>query len=94
MSRITRDDIVHVARLARLSLSEAEVDDLTTQLETILAHAAQIEALDTDDVPPTAHPLEIANVWREDEPGACLSQEEALANAPEADSGHFKVPPP
>ena len=94
MPRITRDEVLHVALLARLHLTDTEVDTLTGQLEVILDHAGRIEALDTDGVPPTAHPVEVGNVWREDEPGECLSPEAALANAPDAAGPMFRVPPP
>lgn len=94
MARITRDDVLHVARLARLSLSEEEIDAFTSQLASILEHAGEIDALDTDGVLATAHPVVVGNVWREDEPGDCLLPAEALANAPDASDGKFRVPPP
>ena len=64
--RITRDEVLHVAKLARLALTEAEIDALTGELDKILDHAAQVSALDTGDVPPTAHPLPLVNVLRPD----------------------------
>ena len=94
MARITQADVLHVARLARLSLSAEEVETFTSQLEVILDHAARIDALETGGVPPTAHPVEVGNVWREDEPRPCLSQERALANAPDSEDGRFRVPAP
>ena len=90
--RITRDDVVHVARLARLSLTDDEVDLFTGQLEVILEHAAKVEALDTADVEPTSHPIALENVLRADEPGACLDRDEVLAQAPQAEDGRFRVP--
>jgi aspartyl-tRNA(Asn)/glutamyl-tRNA(Gln) amidotransferase subunit C len=92
VSELTRADVEHVARLARLALSDEEIDELTPQLASILAHAAQIAALDTSDVPPTAHPLPLVNVLRADEPRPCLEREEVLAAAPEVDDGRFVVP--
>ena len=83
-----------MARLARLSLSYEEVALYTPQLEQILEHASRIDALPTDDVPPTSHPVEVGNVWRDDEPGSCLPADTVLALAPEAEAGRVKVPPP
>ena len=89
---LTRADVVHVARLARLALSDEEIDELTPQLAGILAHAAQIAALDTGDVPPTSHPLPLVNVLRADEPRPCLDRAEVLAAAPESADDRFVVP--
>jgi aspartyl-tRNA(Asn)/glutamyl-tRNA(Gln) amidotransferase subunit C len=89
---LTRADVVHVARLARLALSDEEIDELTPQLAGILAHAAQIAALDTGQVPPTSHPLPLVNVLRADEPRPCLDRAEVLACAPEAVDDRFLVP--
>jgi aspartyl-tRNA(Asn)/glutamyl-tRNA(Gln) amidotransferase subunit C len=89
---LTRADVVHVARLARLALSDEEIDELTPQLTGILAHAAQIAALDTGQVPPTSHPLPLVNVLRADEPRPCLDRAEVLACAPEAVDDRFLVP--
>lgn len=91
--RITADDVRHVARLARLALTDEEVELFTGQLGAVLEHAEDVEALDTAGVPPTAHPLELTNVLREDEPAACLDREEVLRAAPRADDGRFRVPP-
>lgn len=91
--RLSRDDVLHVARLARLDLSEEEVDRYTDQLAAVLGHAADIEALDTSGVPPTAHPLPLENVLREDEVGPSLDRDEVLDQAPSAESGRFRVPP-
>jgi aspartyl-tRNA(Asn)/glutamyl-tRNA(Gln) amidotransferase subunit C len=91
--RITRDDVLHVAALARLTLTDDEVDRFTAQFEAILEHVASIEALDTAGVAPTAHPVPIENVWREDEPRPSLDQATALSTAPEAEAGRFRVPP-
>jgi aspartyl-tRNA(Asn)/glutamyl-tRNA(Gln) amidotransferase subunit C len=93
MPRITRAEVLHVAKLARLSLSDDEVERLTGELEAILDHAARIEALDTEGVAPTSHPIPIANVWREDVAAPSLTPDEALANAPHTVDGLFSVPP-
>lgn len=90
---ISRDDVAHVARLARLSLTDDELDRFTHQLAAVLAHAADVEALDVHDVPPTAHPYPLRNVVRPDEPRPCLDRDEVLAQAPAAEDGQFRVPP-
>jgi aspartyl-tRNA(Asn)/glutamyl-tRNA(Gln) amidotransferase subunit C len=90
---IERDQILHVARLARLELRDDEVERLGAQLNDILAAVSKVSELDLSDVPPTSHPLDVVNVWGEDEPAPCLSVEEALANAPEREGSYFKVPP-
>ena len=92
MSRLTRADVEHVAQLARLALTDDEIEHFTEQLEVILEHAAQIAALDTRDVPPTAHPLPIVNVLRADEVRPGLPRDEVLAMAPAAEDGRFRVP--
>ena len=93
VSAIDREQILHVARLARLALSEEEVERLGAQLAEILAAVAKVSELDLAGVPPTSHPLDLANVWDADEPRPCLPVEEALANAPERDGDFFRVPP-
>ena len=90
---ITREQVVHVAALARLALTEDELARLEAQLGAILDAVGKVSELDLTDVPPTSHPLDLVNVWDEDEPRPCLSVEEALANAPERDGDYFKVPP-
>ncbi len=92
MSRITRDDVAHVATLARLELDPERIETFTSQLAAILEHAEDVEALDLAGVPPTSHPYELVNVLRPDEVGATLPNEEALAAAPQAESGRFRVP--
>jgi aspartyl-tRNA(Asn)/glutamyl-tRNA(Gln) amidotransferase subunit C len=92
MSRLSRADVEHVAALARLALTEDEIEHLTAQLEVILEHAAQIAALDTRAVPPTAHPLPVVNVLRADEVRPSLPRDEVLAMAPAAEDGRFRVP--
>jgi aspartyl-tRNA(Asn)/glutamyl-tRNA(Gln) amidotransferase subunit C len=90
---ISRDQVLHVARLARLELSEEEVERLGSQLSAILEAVGKVAELDLADVEPTAHPLDLVNVWAEDEPEESLSVEEALANAPDREAGFFRVPP-
>jgi aspartyl-tRNA(Asn)/glutamyl-tRNA(Gln) amidotransferase subunit C len=90
---ISRDEVLHVARLARLELTEEEVERFTEQLSAILEAVTKVSELDLSDVGPTAHPLDVVNVWAEDEPRPCLPVEEALANAPDREAGFFKVPP-
>ena len=90
--RITRADVEHVAQLARLALDEAEIVSLTQELGAILDHAAQVSALDTSDVPPTAHPLPLVNVFRPDVVRPSLPREEVLAAAPQAQDNRFRVP--
>jgi aspartyl-tRNA(Asn)/glutamyl-tRNA(Gln) amidotransferase subunit C len=89
----SRDDVVYVARLARLDLDPDEVDRYAAQLASILDHVAAVTALDTTAVPATAHPLELANVARPDVPGPTLDRDEVLAQAPRAEDGRFRVPP-
>ena len=93
MANIDRDQLLHVARLARLELREEEVERLGAQLNDILAAVSKVSELDLSDVPPTSHPLDVVNVWAEDEPRPSLPVEEALANAPEREGSYFKVPP-
>jgi aspartyl-tRNA(Asn)/glutamyl-tRNA(Gln) amidotransferase subunit C len=89
---ITRDDVVHVARLARLALREEEIERLQEQLNAILEAVGKVSELDLADVPPTSHPLELTNVFAADEPRPSLPLEEALANAPEREGSFFRVP--
>ncbi|MFP5333135.1 MAG: Asp-tRNA(Asn)/Glu-tRNA(Gln) amidotransferase subunit GatC [Acidimicrobiia bacterium] len=86
-------DIAHVARLARLDLGPEELDTYRDQLGVILEHAAKVQALDTDGVHPTAHPLQMTNTFRDDEVRPSLDRDEVLAAAPEARDGYFVVPP-
>jgi aspartyl-tRNA(Asn)/glutamyl-tRNA(Gln) amidotransferase subunit C len=90
--RITRADVQHVATLARVALTDDEIDRLTGELGAILDHAAQVSALDTDGVPPTAHPLPLANVVRADTVRPSLDRDEVLGEAPAAEAGRFRVP--
>jgi len=90
---ISRDEVLRVARLARLELTEDEVERFTEQLSAILEAVAKVSELDLSEVEPTAHPLELVNAWAEDEPRPSISVEDALANAPDREAGFFKVPP-
>lgn len=85
-------DVDHVARLARLALTEEERERLRSQLPVILEHAERVQEVAAEDVPATSHPIPLRNVFREDEPEPTLSQDEALAGAPQTEKGQFKVP--
>ena len=89
---LSKDEVRHVAMLASLGLEPGEEDFYAGQLSGILEHIDRLQQLDTEDIPPTAQVVEIASRLREDEPRPCLSQEEALANAPAAVDGFFRVP--
>lgn len=93
MPEITRDDVAHVARLARLDVTEEELDLFTGQLAAVLDHARDVEALDVGDVPPTAHPLPLKNVLRPDVVRPSLDRAEVLAVAPAVEDDRFAVPP-
>ncbi len=90
---ISPEEVRHVARLARLTLTDDEVARFGEQLSAILEAVSKVSEVDLSDVPPTAHPLDLVNVWAEDEPRPSLPVEEALANAPDRDNGFFRVPP-
>jgi aspartyl-tRNA(Asn)/glutamyl-tRNA(Gln) amidotransferase subunit C len=90
---ITRDEVLHVAKLARLELTDDEVERLTEQLGAILEAVSKVSELDLSDVPPTSHPLELVNAWAPDEPRPSLPLDEVFANAPAREGGLFKVPP-
>jgi aspartyl-tRNA(Asn)/glutamyl-tRNA(Gln) amidotransferase subunit C len=90
--RLTRSDVEHVAQLARLALTEDEIERFTGQLAVILEHAADVAALDLADVEPTAHPLPLVNVLRPDEVRPGVDRAEVLAQAPAAEDGRFRVP--
>ena len=89
---ITRDEVVHVAKLARLELTEDELERFAGQLNAILEAVGKVSELDLAGVEPTLHPLELSNVWAEDEPHPPLPVEEALANAPDRENDAFRVP--
>ena len=90
---IERDDVLHVARLARLDLRDDEIERLTRELAAILDAVGKVGELDLSDVPPTSHPLDVVNVWGEDEPEPSLSLDDALTNAPDTEGAFFRVPP-
>ena len=90
--KITKQEVEHVAKLARLELSAREEDSLTDQLSNILTYVEKLNELDTKGVEPTSHVLDINNVMRDDVPQESLSQDRALENAPEKAAGHYKVP--
>ncbi len=93
MAGISREEVLHVARLARLELTDEEVGRFQEQLSDIIEAISKVSELDLSDVEPTAHPLEIANTWREDEPRPSLPLEDVFANAPDREDDYFKVPP-
>jgi aspartyl-tRNA(Asn)/glutamyl-tRNA(Gln) amidotransferase subunit C len=89
---LSGDEVRHVAMLARLALEPGDVEFYAQQLSGILTHIDRLQELDTDAIPPTAQVVEVASTLREDVPRPCLSQEDALANAPAAVDGFFRVP--
>jgi aspartyl-tRNA(Asn)/glutamyl-tRNA(Gln) amidotransferase subunit C len=91
---IDRDTVLHVARLARLELTDAEVERMVGELRGVLEHIETIAQLDLDGVPPTSHVVEVANALRDDEPRSSLSLEQALAGAPAVADDGFAVPSP
>jgi len=93
MAEIDRETLLHVANLARLELREEELERLGAQLNDILAAVSKVSELDLTDVPPTSHPLDVVNVWAEDEPHECLTVAEVFANATEREGNYFRVPP-
>jgi aspartyl-tRNA(Asn)/glutamyl-tRNA(Gln) amidotransferase subunit C len=90
---ISRDEVLHVARLARLALTDDEIERLTEELGAILDAVGVVAELDLADVPPTSHPLDLVNVWDEDEPRPSLPLDDVFANAPDRDGDLFRVPP-
>ena len=90
---ITRDEVLHVAKLARLELTGEEVERLTGELGAILEAVGKVAELDLSDVPPTSHPLAVVNVWAEDEPRESLGLDDVFANAPARELDLFRVPP-
>lgn len=91
---IDRDQVLHVARLARLRLSEEEIERMPGELSKILDHIEKISELDLDGVEPTSHVIDLENVLREDEPHESLSRDRALEQAPDASAEGFRVPSP
>jgi aspartyl-tRNA(Asn)/glutamyl-tRNA(Gln) amidotransferase subunit C len=91
---IDRDQVLHVARLARLRLSDEELERMPAELSKILEHVERMNRLELEGVEPTSHVVELQNVLREDEPRPCLPRDEALQGAPDVASGGFRVPSP
>jgi aspartyl-tRNA(Asn)/glutamyl-tRNA(Gln) amidotransferase subunit C len=88
---LTREEVAHIAELAKLHLTDRDVEQFRAQLSQILEYAAKIRELDTSAIPPTASVLDLQNVMRADEIEPCLPREAALANAPDTDAGQFRV---
>jgi aspartyl-tRNA(Asn)/glutamyl-tRNA(Gln) amidotransferase subunit C len=91
---IDRDQVLHVARLARLRLSDEELERMPDELSKILEHVEKMDELDLDGVEPTSHVVDLTNVLRDDVPRPCLPHERALAGAPDVADGGFRVPSP
>jgi len=89
--QLTTEEVRHVAELAKLALTEEEIVQYTQQLSAILDYAALLQGVDTSTVPPTPHILPLTNIMRADEPTPCLTNAEALANAPDSADGFFRV---
>ena len=92
MSNISREDVANLARLARIEMTDSELDHLSSELSVILDAVARVQEVASSDVPPTSHPLPITNVFRADENRPSLTPEEALAGAPAKEEQRFKVP--
>ena len=90
---ISRDEVLHVARLARLALTDEEIERLTGELDAILEAVGVVAELDLAEIEPTSHPLDLVNVWDDDVPRDPLPRDAALANAPSTEDGLFRVPP-
>ena len=88
---LSLEQVLHIARLARVGVEDEEVERFAHQLSDILDYFERLSAVDTADVPPTAHTLPLHNVWREDEPEACLKPEAVMANAPQREGDLFRV---
>ncbi len=89
--KLNREDVLHIARLARLGLTEAEVEKFSEQLSLLLENFEVLQQVDTTDVPPTAQSIDLQTVMRDDEVAESLSAEQILANAPQKDGGFFRV---
>jgi aspartyl-tRNA(Asn)/glutamyl-tRNA(Gln) amidotransferase subunit C len=92
MAAISREEVAHLARLSRLAVTEEELDRFAGQLDVILQSVARVGEVAADDIPPTSHSVPLTNVYRDDGPVPCLTQEEALSGAPDAFEGRFRVP--
>lgn len=91
-SVLTRDDVARLAQLARIALTDDELDHLAPQLDAILSSVAKVGEVAADDIPPTSHSVPVENVYRPDEPRPCLTPEDVLAGAPAVEQGRFRVP--
>jgi aspartyl-tRNA(Asn)/glutamyl-tRNA(Gln) amidotransferase subunit C len=91
-AQISREDVAHLARLARIAMTDDELDALAAQLDVILGAVARVQEVAAADIPPTSHSLDLSNVYRPDEPVPSLGADAALAAAPAAESGRFRVP--
>ncbi|HEY2947389.1 MAG TPA: Asp-tRNA(Asn)/Glu-tRNA(Gln) amidotransferase subunit GatC [Micromonosporaceae bacterium] len=92
MAAISREEVAHLARLSRLAVTEEELDTFAGQLDVILQAVARVGEVAAADTPPTSHSVPLTNVFREDVVAPCLSQEDALAGAPDTEAGRFRVP--
>ncbi len=92
MAAITRAEVAHLARLARLAMTDAELDHLSAQLDVIISAVSRVGEVAAADIPPTSHAVPLTNVFRPDTVRPCLPQEAVLAGAPEAEDGRFRVP--
>lgn len=90
--KLSKEEVEHVSRLARLAASEEEKEALSRQLSSILSYIEKLNELDTSRIEPTSHVLDLKNVLRKDEVRPCLTPDEALANAPDREGDHFRVP--
>ena len=89
---ITRDEVAHLARLSRLALSDEDLDHLAPQLNQIISAVARVQEVAAEGIPPTSHALPLTNVYRDDEPGPCLTAEQSLSQAPAVEQQRFRVP--
>jgi aspartyl-tRNA(Asn)/glutamyl-tRNA(Gln) amidotransferase subunit C len=89
---ISRDEVAHLARLARLAVTDAELDTFAGQLDVILRSVASVSEVAAEDIPPTSHAVPLTNVFRDDLPGFGLTRQQALAAAPAEEDGRFRVP--
>lgn len=92
LAEITKEQVKHVANLARLEISEEEAEKLTENLSAIISFAEQLNEIDTEGIEPTTHVLDLKNVMRKDEPKQWITREDALKNAPDQKDGQFRVP--
>jgi len=92
MAAISREEVAHLAHLARLAVTEAELDTFAGQLDVILASVARVGEVAADDIPPTSHSVPLTNVYRDDVVEPCLDRDEVLAAAPDRENGRFRVP--